>query len=52
WATDPHDELPIKMGTSGPSAYAPMTVMERFKNTVEEHGDQPALRFKDLSSVS
>lgn len=52
WATDPRDELPIKMGTEGISAYPPTTVMDVFKKTVEKHRDGPALRFKDLSSVS
>lgn len=51
WTTDPREELPIKMGTEGAAAKQPLTVYDRFKKTVENHGDEPALRFQDLSMV-
>jgi len=51
WATEPHAELPIKMGTSGAAAKPPTTVFKVFQRAVENHGDTPALKFKDTSQV-
>lgn len=51
WVTEPHDELPIKMGTEGVTAEKPLTVFEVFQRTVEEHGEKPALSYKDTSTV-
>lgn len=51
WATEPHADLPVKMGASGPAAKAPSTVFKVFRKTVEEHGEEPALKFKDTSAV-
>lgn len=52
WTTEPHAEIPIKMGTEGPSARPAKTVFKVFQRVVEDHGERPALRFKDLSQVT
>eukprot|EP00903_Cladosiphon_okamuranus_P010212 g9671.t1 len=49
WATEPHADLPVKMGASGPAAKKPTTVFKVFQKTVENHGEAPALQFKDTS---
>lgn len=51
WATEPDAELPVKMGKEGIGAKAATTVFEVFQKTVEDHGDRPALKFKDTSQV-
>lgn len=52
WATEPHADLPIKMGTTGAAAKAPSTVYKVFQKAVENHGENAALKFKDTSGVS
>lgn len=52
WATEPHADLPVKMGTTGVAAKEPSTVFKVFQKTVENHGESPALKFKDASNVS
>ncbi|CAB1117569.1 unnamed protein product [Ectocarpus sp. CCAP 1310/34] len=49
WATEPHADLPIKMGTSGAAAKPPTTVFKVFQKAVENHGENVALKFKDTS---
>ena len=44
WTTDPHDELQVKMGTEGVSAKPATTVFKVFQKTVEQHGEEPALK--------
>lgn len=39
------------MGSEGVSAVKPKTVFEVFRKTVEEHGQEPALKFKDVQEV-
>lgn len=51
WATEPHAELPVKMGTEGVSAKAATTVFNVFRKAVEDHGERPAICFKDASQV-
>lgn len=51
WATEPHADLPIKMGTTGAAAKDPITVFKVFQRTVENYGETPALKFKDISGV-
>lgn len=51
WATEPHADLPVKMGKSGVAAMPATTVFKVFQKTVENHGEKPALKFKDLSAV-
>eukprot|EP00752_Nemacystus_decipiens_P012995 g11498.t1 len=49
WATAPDADLPIKMGEAGTAAGRPATtVFKVFQKTVENHGDEPALNFKNL----
>ncbi|CAM9925915.1 unnamed protein product [Pylaiella littoralis] len=50
WATKPHADLPVKMGASGAAAMPATTVFKVFQKTVENHGEKPALKFKDLSA--
>lgn len=51
WATEPHEEIPIKIGTEGASAAPPKTVFNVFKKCVEEHGENTALKFQKVSEV-
>lgn len=52
WATEPDADLPIKMGKAGTAAGRPATtVFKVFQKAVENHGDKPALKFKELSEV-
>ncbi|CAM9320083.1 unnamed protein product, partial [Laminaria digitata] len=51
WATEPHAEIPIRMGVAGASARPAKTVFTVFQRAVEDHGERPALNFKDLSQV-
>lgn len=39
------------MGTTGAAAKAPTTVFKVFQRTVENHGETPALKFKDAAEV-
>lgn len=50
--TEPHEELPIKIGTEGASAAPPKTVLEVFRKCVEEHGENTALKFQKVSEVN
>ncbi|CAM9497320.1 unnamed protein product, partial [Ectocarpus fasciculatus] len=50
WATEPHADLPIKMGTTGAAAKEPSTVFKVFQKAVENHGENPALKFKDATN--
>lgn len=52
WATEPHADLPVKMGTTGAAAKEPSTVFKVFQKSVENYGESPALKFKDTSGVS
>lgn len=52
WVTEPHEELPIKIGTEGASAAPPKTVFDVFKKCVEEHGEKTALKFQKVSEVN
>ena len=40
------------MGLEGPSARPPRTVFKVFQRAVENHGERPALYFKDLYQVT
>ena len=51
WTTEPDAELPIKMGVTGLSARSPMTVFEVFNKCVEDRGEKPALKYKNISQV-
>lgn len=51
WATDPVVELPVKMGQEGVSATPPSTVYEVFQTTVENHGEEPALKYQHATEV-
>lgn len=52
WATERDADLPVKMGTAGAAARPAKTVFEVFQKAVENHGENPALKFKDTSGVS
>ena len=49
--TEPHGELPVKIGAEGASAMPPKTVFGVFRKCVEEHGERPALKFQDVPEV-
>lgn len=52
WATEPDADLPVKMGKVGTVGGRPATtVFKVFQKAVENHGDKPALKFKDLSEA-
>jgi hypothetical protein len=46
WTEDPTVELPIRLGTSEIQRIAPTTVVDEWKNTLENFGKQPALSVK------
>lgn len=52
WATEPHADLPVKMGSDGAAARPATTVFKVFQKAVEDYGEKPALKFKDTAGVS
>ena len=43
WSCNIHDELPVKMRTSGPGSEAPFTLCQMFLNAVRSGGDRPSM---------
>ncbi|XP_037338061.2 long-chain-fatty-acid--CoA ligase ACSBG2-like [Pungitius pungitius] len=47
WSTSRHRAVRLRMEASGPASETPMTVHQLFLETVEAHGDHPALVSKE-----
>lgn len=47
WSTERDKPVKLRMSESGPGSEAPSTIHQMFQRTVDGHGDEPALRWKE-----